>query len=55
MKVKFIYNIGNIHKIGYKEVQSKASDEDIKALFPLVIGISYHEKFCDYEIVKEGD
>lgn len=55
MKVKFMYDIGSIHKTGYKEIQSNVSDEDIKAMFSIVIGIPYQDVNCSYEIIQEGD
>jgi hypothetical protein len=55
MKIKFMYDIGEIHKVGYKEIQSTASDEDIKAMFSIAIGIPYRDNFCTYEIIQEGD
>ena len=55
MKVKLMYNIGDIHKVDYKELQSNVSDEDIKAMFSIVIGIPYNEEYCSYEIIQEGD
>ena len=50
-----MYDIGEIHRVGYKEIQSTASDEDIKSMFMLVLGIPYRDNFCLYEIIQEGD
>ena len=55
MKVKFMYDIGGIHKVSYREIQSTASDEDIKAMFSIAIDIPYRDNFCLYEIIQEGD
>jgi len=36
-------------------VQSNVSDEDIKVMFSIAIGIPYNEEYCSYEIIQEGD
>jgi hypothetical protein len=54
MKVKFRFDIGTIHRSEIKEVQSTATDDDIKSLFPIVLGMNYHT-LCSWEILEEGD
>jgi len=52
MKVKLIFDA---HFVGYMEqiieLQSTASDEDIKAMFKVEFGIPYDDN-CSYEIIK---
>lgn len=56
MIVKFILDSINLGKqIETRELQSNISDEDIKALFPVVFGIEYSPVTCEYEIMKDGD
>jgi hypothetical protein len=56
MMVKFILDSMHLGKqIQTKELQSNVSEEDIKALFPVVFGISYNPVTCSYEIMKDGD
>lgn len=55
MILKLTYDLLNNPKTATKEIQSNASDEDIKALFTIVFGNAYNPKTCRYEIIKEGD
>lgn len=56
MIVKFILDSIHLGKqIETREFQSNVSDEDIKALFPIVFGIPYSPVTCKYEIMKDGD
>jgi len=54
MKVKFIFDA---QFCGYdeeiKELQSNLSDEDIKSMFPLVLGIPFNND-CSYEIMEDN-
>lgn len=54
MKIKLIMdspNAGRNEKI--IEVQSNISDDDIKALYKLYLGVN--NLYCSWESVKEGD
>lgn len=56
MIVKF--TLDSIHlgkQIETRELQSNVSEEDIKALFPVVFGIPYSPVTCKFEIIKDGD
>lgn len=56
MMVKFILDSMHLGKqIETRELQSNASEEDIKALFPVVFGIPYNPVTCSYEIIQEGN
>jgi len=56
MIVKFILDSMHLGKqIETRELQSNISEEDIKALFPIVFGTQYSPVTCSYEIVKDGD
>ena len=56
MIVKFILDSIHLGKqIETRELQSNVSEEDIKALFPVVFGVKYNSVTCSYEIMKDGD
>jgi len=55
MKVKFSYNHWGRNKTRTLTLQSNVSEDDIKSMFPFVLGIHYNEEYCTYEIIQEGD
>lgn len=48
MKVRLIHN----NTIKTIELQSNISEKDIKAIFPIFMGVEYNEN-CSHEIMKE--
>jgi hypothetical protein len=55
MLVEFKYDIGNLHMSKKKEMQSNSSKEDIIKMYENVMCLYYHDTYCSYEILKEGD
>jgi hypothetical protein len=53
MKVKLIYEpqlSWTITRV--VELQTYVTDEDIKALFPIKLGVTYNEDNCNYEVLE---